>query len=91
VRGPVQPVCEVAVSCDAPFSATFTIEQASRVVASFRSDANGHFERPLPPGIYVVVPAADAPVISPRSQAKEVTVGPTGTTTVVLRFDTGIR
>jgi hypothetical protein len=41
--------------------------------------------------MYLVVPGPDAPIISPRSQAKEVAVDANGTTTVLLQFDTGIR
>ena len=92
VRGPVQPVCVVDPGCsDAPFSASFTVQQGTRVVASFRSDTQGHFESRLPPGTYVVIPGLDAPIISPRTQTKEVQVGSTGLTTVLLQFDTGIR
>jgi hypothetical protein len=91
VRGPVQPVCQIAVSCEAPFSANFTVQQGDRVVAAFRSDSQGHFEVQLAPGMYVVVPNLDAPIISPRAQAKDVVVGPAGPTTVLLHFDTGIR
>jgi len=91
VRGPVQPVCRVDVPCDTPFSATFTVEQRDRVVATFLSDSKGHFEVRLAPGSYLVIPAATAPVIFPSSQGKEVTVGSNGPTTVVLHFDTGIR
>ena len=91
LRGPVTPVCRVDVPCDAPFSAGFTAQQGSRVVAEFRSDATGHFEVRLARGIYLIVPGPDAPIISPRSQTKEVTVGPSGPTNVVLHFDTGIR
>jgi len=91
MRGPVQPVCRVDVPCDAPFSATFTVEQRDRVVATFLSDSNGRFEVRLPPGSYLVIPSATAPIISPRAQAKEVIVGPNGPTMVTLRFDTGIR
>jgi hypothetical protein len=76
---------------DAPFSASFTVQQGTRVIASFRSDTQGHFESRLPPGTYVVVPGADAPIISPRTQTKDVQVGSTGLTTVLLQFDTGIR
>ena len=90
-RGPVQPVCRVGVPCDAPFGASFTAERGDRVVASFRSDAEGHFEVLLAPGMYFVVPGPDAPIISPRAQAKEVAVGSNGKTTVLLHFDTGIR
>jgi hypothetical protein len=91
VRGPVQPVCQVNVPCDAPFSASFTVQQGDQAVATFRSDSQGHFEVRLAPGTYVVVPGPDAPILSPRAQAKEVVVGSNGLTTLLLHFDTGIR
>jgi len=91
VRGPVRPVCQVDVPCDAPFSAGFTVQQGGRVAASFRSDAQGHFDVLVAPGRYVVVPNPDAPLMSPSAQAKDVIVGPSGATTVLLHFDTGIR
>jgi hypothetical protein len=91
VRGPVQPVCQVGVQCDAPFSASFTVQQGDRVVATFRSDSQGHFEVRLAGGVYVVVPGPDAPIMLPGAQAKEVVVGSSGLTTVLLQFDTGIR
>jgi hypothetical protein len=91
VRGPVRPVCQVDVPCDAPFSASFTVQQGNRVVAGFRSDSQGHFESRLPPGRYLVVPGSDAPIMLPTAQAKEVEVGPRGLTPVLLQFDTGIR
>ena len=91
VRGPIQPVCQVDVRCDAPFSASFTVQQGDRVVAAFRSDSQGHFEVPLARGMYVVVPGPDAPIISAKAQAKDVVVGAKGLTTVLLHFDTGIR
>jgi len=91
VRGPVQPVCQVDVPCEAPFSASFTVQQGDRIVATFRSDAQGHFDVRVAPGMYFVVAGADAPIISPKTQTKEVVVGSTGLTTVLLHFDTGIR
>jgi hypothetical protein len=91
LRGPIQPVCQVGASCDAPFAAIFTVQQGGRAITMFRSDANGQFEVMLAPGAYTVVPAPDAPVISPTSQGKPVVVGPQGLTTVRLEFDTGIR
>jgi len=92
VRGPITPVCRVDVACDAPFSAGFTVQRAGRQVAQFQSDSAGQFTVYLQPGTYSVVPNADAPLISPTSQAKQVTVGDTGPLTVVrLTFDTGIR
>lgn len=90
-RGPIRPVCQADLPCDEPFGASFRVQQGSRVVASFRSDSQGHFESRLPPGIYVVVPGSDAPIMSPTAQAKQVEVGSNGLTTVLLQFDTGIR
>jgi hypothetical protein len=91
LRGPVQPVCVAGASCDAPFAATFGVYSGSQQVATFKSDAQGRFTVPLAPGVYLVVPGPDAPIITPSSQAKQVTVGPVGLTTVQLLFDTGIR
>jgi hypothetical protein len=45
----------------------------------------------LPAGIYRIVPDADAPIISPQSQAKVAEVESVGLTEVRLEFDTGIR
>jgi hypothetical protein len=61
------------------------------VIATFRSDAQGHFEVRLPAGTYLIVPGPDAPIISPSGQAKQVVVGSDGLTQVHLEFDTGIR
>jgi hypothetical protein len=92
MRGPVTPVCRVDVPCDAPFSATFTVEQDGRRVAQFQSDAAGQFTVYVKPGAYAVVPAADAPIIGASLQRKSVTVADNGMLTVVrLMFDTGIR
>ena len=91
-RGPITPVCRVDVPCDAPFSASFTVQQNGRQVAQFRSDQNGQFTVLLQPGAYSVVPGTDAPIISPERQTRSVTVADTGRLTVVqLSFDTGIR
>ncbi len=91
MRGPITPVCQAQSACDAPFSASFTVQKGGRTVAAFRSDSLGHFDVQLSPGTYVVVPGADAPIISPTSQTRSVTVGTTGLTAVQLDFDTGIR
>ena len=91
VRGPITPVCQIQVPCDAPFSATFSVEQNARRISEFRSDADGRFSVMLPAGVYRIVPGADAPIMSPQLQAKMVEVLPVGLTTVRLEFDTGIR
>jgi hypothetical protein len=92
VRGPVTPVCRIDVPCDAPFSATFNVERSGRRVTQFQSDSAGQFTVFLAPGTYTVVPNTDAPIMSPSSQMKSVTVADNGMLTVVrLTFDTGIR
>ena len=91
LRGPTQPVCAANQSCDAPFSSGFTVLKIGTIVASFRSDAQGHYEIGLPAGAYTIVPDADAPIMAPRSQSKDVTVGSAGMTVLDLHFDTGIR
>lgn len=92
LRGPVTPVCRVDVPCDAPFSASFTVQRSGRMVAQFQSDMSGQFTVFLPPGTYTVTPTPDAPIIAPSSQAKQVTVEDNGAlTSVRLTFDTGIR
>jgi hypothetical protein len=91
-RGPITPVCRVDVPCDAPFSASFSVQRDGRRVGSFQSDASGQFTVFLAPGAYTVAPNADAPIIMASTQAKSVTVADTGMLTVVrLTFDTGIR
>jgi hypothetical protein len=90
-RSPITPVCQLGVPCSAPFSANFTVRQGSHVVASFHSDTQGGFTVRLPAGDYQVVPASDAPIIQPGSQAKDVMVAAGPLTTVHLDFDTGLR
>ena len=91
VRGPVAPVCTLGVPCSAPFSAGFSIDLNGTAVAHFRSGTDGRFTVALSPGTYHVVPDKDAPIISPESQVKTVTVDKAGLTSVTLEFDTGIR
>jgi hypothetical protein len=90
-RGPVTPVCAFNQPCEAPFKAAFTVERGTTRVASFQSDDQGHYQVRVAPGVYFIVPAADAPIVLPSSQVKQVTVGPNGLTFVDLHFDTGIR
>lgn len=91
VRGPVMPVCLPDLPCYAPFSAHFTVMQASVLVAGFTSDSQGRFFIALPAGRYTIQPGADAPIIAPEQQARNVAVGESGITRVHLEFDTGIR
>lgn len=77
--------------CEAPFSAGFNVEKSGKHIAEFRSDADGLFTVWVSPGVYQVVPAADAPLLAATSQARAVEVGSNGLTYVRLEFDTGIR
>jgi hypothetical protein len=92
LRGPVQPVCSVNEPCtDEPFSASFAVYRGTRRSGQFHSDSFGAFTIALAPGKYRIVPGPDAPLLNPTAQAKDVEVGTTGTTSVQLVFDTGIR
>jgi len=91
LRTPITPVCIVNVPCSSPFSAGFTVDRDGASVAHFRSDNDGHFTVMLSPATYQIVPDPDAPIISPTSQVKTVTVDGAGLTSVMLAFDTGIR
>lgn len=90
LRGPTQPICLVDDPCEEPFAAGFTLRRNGFPVAHFESDAGGRFSVAAAPGNYVVVPDADAPILSPASQVRDVMVE-AGGTTVELHFDTGIR
>ena len=91
LRGPTQPVCVANQTCEAPFSSGFTVLKIGAIVAAFRSDTQGHYQIRLPAGGYTIVPDSDAPIMTPPSQTKDVTVGASGTTMLDLHFDTGIR
>ena len=91
IRGPIMPVCQIQIPCDAPFSAQFVLEQNGRDVGQFRSGADGRFTVMLPSGVYRIIPAADAPIMLPQSQTRTAEVLPVGLTQVLLDFDTGIR
>lgn len=91
VRGPTQPVCRVDVACDAPFSAGFSVRQGGHTVTHFQSDVNGRFTIRQTPGAYLIVPDADAPILSPEQQVKSLTIPDAASITVELSFDTGIR
>ena len=90
--GAVKPgPTRVGQSDEAPFRATFIVLVAERQVARFESDKKGEFEVLLPAGDYTIVPDRSAPVPTPQSQTKTVTVPKDGFAVVTLRFDTGMR
>ena len=92
VRGPTVLPCDPYASCmNAPFSVGFTVLQADKQVARFRSDADGSFTIDLPVGKVTIVPDSDAPIQKPQTQQKRFEVPSDGLSDLVLRFDTGIR
>jgi hypothetical protein len=91
LRGPITPVCQENVPCDGPLTARFDVLSAGSVIGAFRSDEEGKFLVRLPPGVYSIRPAANAPIMNPATQVKTVTVNPEGLTEITLSFDTGIR
>ena len=90
--GPIKPgPTRVGQNDEAPFRATFSVLIAERQVARFKSDKEGKFAVLLPAGNYTIVPDRSAPVPTPQSQTKTVTVPKDGFAVVTLRFDTGMR
>ena len=89
-RGPTQPVCVAGDTCVEPFAATFHVFFEHIEVMTFQTGTDGNFRLAVVPGDYLIVPDTTAPILSPESQKKTVTV-PEGTVvTVRLDFDTGI-
>ena len=85
--GPVR----IGQSEEAPLSASFHVMDSEHKIASFKSDAKGHFEVSLPAGEYTIVPDKSKPMPFPGQQKKTVTVPEDGFAVVTLRFDTGMR
>src|SRR6185436_10726678 len=81
-RGPITPVCREGVPCDAPMQAHFEVRRGDHVVATFDTDAQGHFTVRLPPGSYQIVASGNAGLIG--TQSRDVTVGQEGLTQVQL-------
>jgi hypothetical protein len=67
------------------------LDAESKLVTRFKSDENGNFTVPLPPGNYTIVPDKSAPFPYPGQQRKTVKVPEDGFADVVLRFDSGMR
>src|SRR3954469_18402803 len=67
-RGPITPVCQAGVPCDAPMQAAFEVRRDGKTVASFQTDAQGRFIVKLAPGTYTIVPAAGAGLMGSQSR-----------------------
>jgi hypothetical protein len=91
VRGPITPVCQPNVACDAPFAAGFDLYRLNRLRQRVTTGSDGRLELHLSAGAYELIPAADAPLLDPRSQRKSFEVTEPGPVSITLEFDTGIR
>ncbi len=90
-RSPILPVCREGEICSAPLAATFEARRGSRVIASFHSDADGHFTVYLAPGDYAVWLTDPQVAGFLISTVTYVHVEDVGLTHADLEYDTGIR
>ena len=89
-RGPIQPVCRVGESCEAPAArVTLAFSRAGHVVARTRTDADGRYRVALRPGRYAVRTTRTGfeRTVTPA----RVTVRTGRYARVTFRIDTGIR
>ena len=100
LMGPMCPgPAQVGVECPSkPFATTVDIlalqsdeSMPATPVASVATDSSGNFQLTLAPGRYWFVPRQPKPEGMGASKPAEVTVAPTGVTTVTLIVDTGMR
>ncbi|MBI1885278.1 MAG: carboxypeptidase regulatory-like domain-containing protein [Chloroflexi bacterium] len=92
--GPTCPVVRQGSPCpDAPFQASVEVWNADRTdkITTFRTDEDGRFRVPLPPGEYLLEPLPPNPGVPPTPESQTVTVPAAGFVAVTLHFDTGIR
>ena len=89
--GPTCPVERPGKLCERPYRATLSIrrETGSPLVTRVRSASDGRFRISLAPGRYLLLPHNDRPY--PRSSPQVATVHSHRYTTVLIRYDSGIR
>ncbi len=84
-RIPPDPRC-----ADRPYQGQLVIKSQDRKISlNVLPDANGMFERELPPGDYTIGPSGN--VAYPRAGTQTFTVLPNRYTEVTIQFDSGIR
>ena len=88
--GPIRPVCQAGVPCDAPIRVTLVFSQGGTVVARTQATTKGRYRIPLAPGYYDVRSLQRIGVgRMPKPRAVHVRSGHWDR--IDLRFDTGIR
>jgi hypothetical protein len=96
-KGPVMPVCQQGVPCDAPAQLTLVFsrttasgETTGTTPVSVRSDKNGHYRIALAPGYYDVAATKKVGTTKlPKPHAVHVRKGHWDK--ITFSFDTGIR
>ncbi len=90
-KGPVKPVCQIGVPCDAPVAKTMLVfSKAGQTVARVRSTTAGTYRIALAPGYYDVRATVKIGLTKlPRPHAIHVRAGHWDK--INLFFDTGIR
>ena len=92
--GPTCPVEKVGEPpCVTPYAATLVITSAEddSVVARVSSGPDGAFSVDVPPGDYVIIPAARQQSVADSATPVDVTVEAGAYTEIEVSYDTGIR
>jgi hypothetical protein len=89
-KGPVAPVCQAGLPCNAPASVTLVFSRAGVEVARVRSTQQGRYRIGLPPGYYTIRSVMRVGISNvPRPHAVHVRLRHWDK--IDLLFDTGIR
>ena len=91
--GPTCPAVQSGTQCpDRPFEADLTIlDLDGEEVARGKSEADGIFRIPLPPGEYVLAPEQPFPDLPPFARPIEFEVKPGEYVQLDIRYDSGVR
>jgi len=93
VQGPMCPVVRVGEECpDGPYQAVLTVRspEGGKIVR-VQADGQGRFRIPLAPGEYVLHPESPENNPFPYADEQSFVVYPGQFTTIIVRYDTGIR
>lgn len=91
--GPTCPVVRIGTECpDQPYETELSVTDLDgMVVAVAKSDVNGYFRVPLPPGRYILVPETPHSHAPPFTQPIPFEVIPGSFTQLTVNYDSGIR
>jgi hypothetical protein len=87
---PVRPHVTIGVPNSEPYQATIDVlNQKRESVTTLRTEADGTFRVPLPPGTYILRPQSSG--LYPRASEQTVIVKAMSFTPIHITFDTGMR